>query len=471
MTILIVLLLLLGYLLIGTSLFTNVNKAAIAMFVCAASWVVYVCFGTDFVMSQHPHEFLEYLAVNNMTTDNVKDYIYDNVFLNYVGRAASVVMFLLATTAIVDILSNNGCFDFVRELVHTRSAKRFLWVITIATFIVSANLDNLTTTVMMLVIMRNTIQNRKQRMIIGAAIVLAANTGGCFTVIGEPTGVAMWGDGMVTASNFSAYLALPAIAAWAIPTFLLGQELPERIEIAGQNISFRGDDTNLNRWQRYVLLFVGIGGLWFIPTFHSLTNLSPFLGACCVLTVLWVINEIFNRRLIDADLIVSQKRIPLALQYGGIQQILFVMGIILGVGVVSETGFFSDVSRWFDYNVHNVWIQGILAGLLSSIVDSFTVAMTHLSMYDVVEGYQLGQWVDSDYMANFVQNGAYWKIIAYSTAVGGCLLGFANASGFAYMKMEHIKLSWYFKHCTPKILFGWMAGMLILWTEVCIIGC
>ncbi|MBR2882106.1 MAG: sodium:proton antiporter, partial [Prevotella sp.] len=105
-----------------------------------------------------------------------------------------------------------------------------------------------------------------------------------------------------------------------------------------------------------------------------------------------------------------------------------------------------------------------------SMVDSFTVAMTNLSMYSVVEGFQLGQWVDSDYMANFVQNGAYWKILAYTTAVGSCLMCFANPSGIALMKMEHIKVGWYIKNCTLKVLLGWVAGFAILWAEVCLLS-
>ncbi len=470
MTLLIVILLLFGYLLIGTSHLTNVNKAAIAMFIGAVSWVLYICFGTDFVMAQHPHEFLEFMAGTDASANSVKEFIYDNIFLKYVGKAAAIVMFLLATMTIIEILNNNGCFDFVTGWVRTRSSKRFLWIITIVTFVVSANLDNLTTTAMMLVIMHNMIGNRKQRMLIGCAIVLAANTGGCFTVIGEPTGVAMWGDGLVTATNFSMYLALPAMAAWALPTYLISRELPERLDVAWSVPTFRGDDTTLSRLQRFAMFIIGIGGLWFIPTFHSLTKLSPFLGALCVLAVLWVAHEIFNRKQMDADLLATQKKMPLSIQYGSIQQILFVMGIMLGLGVVSETGAFSDVSKWFDYNIHNVWVLGAINGLLSSMVDSFTVAMTNLSMYSVVEGFQLGQWVDSDYMANFVQNGAYWKILAYTTAVGSCLMCFANPSGIALMKMEHIKVGWYIKNCTLKVLLGWVAGFAILWAEVCLLS-
>ena len=469
MTLIIVLLLLLGYVLIATAHLTNVNKAAIAMFMGTAGWVFYICYGTDFVMSQHPHEYIDFLAGEEANSNAVKFFIYDNIFLKYVGKAAAIVMFLLATMSIIEILNNNGCFDFISKWIRTRNSKRLLWTITVATFLISANLDNLTTTTMMLVIMRNIVQNRRQRMLIGSAIVLAANAGGCFTVIGDPAGVILWGGEAVTATNFSAYLFLPAMVAWVLPTVLIQMSLPDRLDVEWPAMPYRGDDTNLNYWQRIIMLFVGIGGLWFIPTFHNITKLSPFLGALCVLSVLWVVNEAFNRKLINSDKMV-QRRSPQSVQYGSIQLILFVMGIMLALGVVAETGFFATVSEWFDYNIHNIWIVGIIAGLISGVVDTFTVAMTGLSMYSVVDTSQLAMWADSDYMENFVQNGAYRKLLVYSTSIGGCLLCFASSSGLALMKMERIHIGWYFKSITPKVAVGWLVGMAVLWAEVYFVG-
>ena len=460
MTLIIVILLLLGYVVIATGHLTGVNKAAIAIFIGTVGWIVYICYGTDFVMSLHPQDYEEYLGGEDSTSDAVKLYIYNNVFLYYVGRAASIVMFLLATMSIVEILNNNGCFDFITKWIRTRNSKRLLWTITVATFILSANLDNLTTATMMLVIMRTIVQNRRQRMLIGSAIIIAANCGGCFTVIGDPTGLILWGDGAITATAFSSYMALPAILAWVVPTILINRELPDRIETQWMPMPYRGDETNLSPWQRLVMLFVGIGGLWFIPTFHTMTKLSPFLGALCVLSVLWVVNEIMNRKLMAADQM-SERRGPIAIQYGTIQQILFVMGIMLAMGAVEETCVFGDVADWFNQNVHSVWIIGIVSGLLSGLVDTFTIAVSDISLYPVVKGALPG-----DYMGNFITNGAYWKIIAYTTAVGGCLLSVGSVSGLALMKMEHMRLGWYMKNLTLKVLAGAVVGLAVLWVEL-----
>ena len=465
MTLIIVILLLLGYVVIATGHLTGVNKAAIAMFIGTVGWVVYICYGTDFVMAHHAPEYLMFLAGAEPTSDTVKYFIYDDIFLYYVGRAASIVMFLLATMSIIEILNNNGCFDFITKWIRTRNSKRLLWTITLATFIVSANLDNLTTATMMLVIMRNIVQSRRQRMLIGSAIVIAANCGGCFTVIGDPTGLLLWGDGAVTATHFSSYMALPAIIAWVIPTILINRMLPDRLDTQWSPMPYRGDDTNLSPWQRVLMLFVGIGGLWFIPTFHNITKLSPFLGALCVLSVLWVVNEVMNRKLIDSDQM-SRRLTPRAIQYGSLQQILFVMGIMLAMGVVVETGVFADVSAWFDENVHEVWVIGVVSGLLSAMVDTFTIAVSDISLYPVLDASHLDLVADAEYMSQFVKNGAYWMIIAFSTAAGGCLLSVGTVSGLALMKMEHMRLGWYVKHVSLKVLVGWLVGMAVLWFEI-----
>ena len=212
------------------------------------------------------------------------------------------------------------------------------------------------------------------------------------------------------------------------------------------------------------MFFVGIGGLWFIPTFHNITKLSPFLGALCVLSVLWVVHEVFNRKLMNADQNI-QRSIPRVLQYGAIQQILFVLAILLAMGMAIETGALLAASEWVDYHIHNVWIVGLISGVLSSVIDTFTVAMSNASFYDVIEGDLDRWWVDADYMLNFVQNGAYWKLIAYTTAIGGCLFGYANMSGLALMKMEHVRVGWYLRHCTLKIMIGWLLGLAVLYAE------
>lgn len=462
MTLVIVSILIIGYVLISTGWMTNVNRAAVAVFMGTVGWVLYICYGTDFVLAQHPREYSDFLMGVAPNPENVKHFISQNIFLDYVGRGAEIALFLLATMSIVEILNNNGCFDFLTELLYTRSSKKMLWLISIVTFVISANLDNLTTTTMMLVIIHKILANRRQRMLYGSAVIIAANCGGALTVIGDPTGLVLWNIGAVDASDFSMYLALPCLVSMALPVWWLGRQLPERVETQGFAIPYRGDDTNLNRWQRMLMLFLGIGGLWFIPTFHNITKLSPFLGALCVLSLLWVVNEIFNRRLMDVDKMI-QRRIPRVLQYGVIQMVLFVLGIMFAVGVVVETGAVSTLAQWIDDNVHNVWILGIVSGFFGSVLDTFATSMSFVSLHPVVDVANRGLWADSDYVGDFVRNGVYWKIIAYCSAIGGNMLLIGSVSGLALMKMERIRLGWYLRNVGWICFVAWLIGLAIMW--------
>ena len=445
MTLVIVVILILAYLLIATEKLTKVNKAAVAVFAGTVGWILYICFGTDYVMSQHPSEYTDFLNGAVPTSMAVKEYIAQNVFLKYVGRAAEIVLFLLATMTIVEILNNNGCFDFIAQLLKTRRSRRLLWALSGSTLIISANLDNLTTTVMMLTMMHKIVPNWRQRLYYGSAIVLAANCGGALTVIGDPLGLVLWSMGHVTASHYSATMAVPCLVAWLLPTWWLGRSLPERVDTYWITMPYRGDDTRLNVWQRLLMLFVGIGGLWFIPTFHSITQLSPFLGAFCVLSVLWVVNEVMNHKLMNVDEMI-QRRVPRVLQYGVIQMMLYVMGIMLAVGVVQETGALAWVTRQWALYVHNPWLTGVLAGLVSTSLDSFASGISFVALGDT-----LGQ------------NNDYWSIIAYATAVGGNILCVGSMSGMALLKAERMRMGWYFRHVGWKALAGAAVGLVAMY--------
>ena len=459
MSLIILLIIVVGFILISTENVTNVNKAAVAIFVGTVGWVLYVSYGTDFVQMLHQQAYADYLNGMEHSSQSVKQFIAQTIFLRYVGKACEIVLFFLATMTIVEILNNNGCFDFLGIWARTRNSKKLLWMMMLFVFVVSANLDNLTTTVMALTLIHQVIPNRRYRMIYGSVAVIAANMGGALTVIGSPEGLVLWNMGAITASNYSLSMALPCIVACVLPTWLLSRTLPDRIDIEFLRLPYRGDDTNLNVWQRLVMFIVGIGGLWFIPTFHNITKLSPFLGALCVLSVLWVVNEIFNRKLLNTGENIH-RRIPRVLQYGSMQMILFVLGIMLAVGVVNETGFFVKVTAYIDKQTPNVWLFGVASAAISSVLDSFVTTMSAVSLHPVVPA---GNAELTAYSANFVQNGVYWKMIAFATAVGGNLLPIGSISGLALIRTERMRVGWYFANVGWKVLLGGVLGMALLW--------
>ena len=454
MTLLIVAIILTSYVLIACERLTHINKATVAIFAGTLGWVVYICFGADFVHSQYPTEYFSWLNGAAPTSHAVKQYIAQNIFLPYVARAAEIAFFLLATMSIADILITNGCLDWLREAMRTRNSRKLLWMITAVTFLISANLDNLTTTIVMLMVMRSIVANRRQRMLFGSAIVIAANTGGAMTVIGEPTGLWLWNMEAVTASRFSFHLFLPVLIAYALPTFLIGTMLPERVDIQSQLSAYR--DNNSSKWiyiKQLVMLIIGIVGLWSIPTLYNITHLSPFLGALCVLSLLWLINELFNRHIADTGQTIIP-RIPKVLQFETVQTILFVIGIMLSIGVVKETGAIAWLTRILDDTFHNVWLGGVLATVVSSVLDNFATAISFFAFHDVADA----TLPATNFLSNFQQDGNSWNIIAYCAAVGGNILLIGSMSGIALIKAERVPLSWYLRNVAPKALLGWAVG-------------
>jgi Na+/H+ antiporter NhaD/arsenite permease-like protein len=192
------------------------------------------------------------------------------------------------------------------------------------------------------------------------------------------------------------------------------------------------------------MLFVGIGGLWFIPTFHNITRLSPFLGALCVLSVLWVVNEAVNRKLMASDTL-YERRMPRVLLYGSYQNILFVIGMLLALGVVKETGAIDALWHFMPEEAHQPWLLGSLAGVASSVLDNFATASSFIYLHPDTE-----------------MNNAYWKLIAFATAAGGNVLPIGSMAGLSLMQAEHTHLGWYFRNVGWKALVLGLVGFAIL---------
>ncbi len=466
------LLLLIALILIGTSRLTGINRATVAIALAAIGWVIYVSWGADFVAVNHLPDYWKYLGGNSPTSETVKQFIHDNIFIVYVGHAASLALYLLATGTIVKILEQNGCLDFIVYLCRTASARQMLWRLVAVSFFISANLDNLTTTLLMLTVLRQLTDNRRERWLLGTAVVVAACMGGCFTVIGDPIGLLLWGQGAVTATAFSARLALPAVTACIIVTLMLSRKLPHRITGSRQVLPYRGNDTRLRPWQRTAMLFTALVGLWFVPTFYNITHLSPFLGAMCVLAILWVVNEAFNRRLFQADQMTTPYR-HRAVILDSYAQLLYVLGWLLAMGVMKEAAVFDDLGHMLaSLHMDGIWSIGILSGMLSSVTDSTAIAMCDVSLHGVLSHADLQHmavnsnlWGSGSYMSQFLTDGDYWPVVVLCTTMGGLLLPIGNMSGLALMATEQLHPWWYIRHCTPALAIATCTAFIILFFE------
>lgn len=439
MTIAIACLMLVGYLLIASEHITHINKAAVAMFAGVVGWVLFMCAGGDFIRSLYPEASVA-------TWPQVKTYVAQEVFLPHSTYILQLVMYLLATLGLVDVLQTNGCFNFISLALRTRSSRVVLWGAVGFTFLISAQLDNLTTSMLMLLVLSHLIRDDRQRLLVGTACVIAANCGGLTTVIGDLTSLMVWTKGAVTPGTHSAALLLPCLLATIVPTALIGRSLPPELDLVRRGVVFDGDDSTLSLWQRVVLLVIGLCGLWFVPTFYRLTALPPYLGALCVLVVVWVLNEIFHARQIatrQPGLFAGRDH---RLQYETLQVILFVVGLGLSMSVLAECGAAAWLAERVRPFVETGWLMSLGWGVISSVLDNVALVMTSVSMYDVADGC-------------FAQNGSYWFLTMLSTVVGGCLLPIGNTAGYALLRMEQATIGWYLRHVTLKVVAGWAVAV------------
>lgn len=450
MTYLITAILIISLFFIATERQTNINKAAIAIFASTLGWVLYVGFGTDFVMSQHSAEYTSFLDGVMPNSTDVKLYIAKDIFLPYIGNAAEIVLFLLATMSIVNIMFNNGCFDFLTLWIRTRNSRLLLWKLTAFAFLMSANLDNIATIVLMLNVTNAILVNTKDRKLYGSMVLLAVIFGGALTVIGDPTGLALWNRGTITATDYSLSMLLPCLLGWIIPTLWVTFKLKDNVRIEHLSMPYRGDDTNLKVWHRFIVFIVGIGGLWFIPTFHDITKLPPFLGALCTLSLLWIVNELFNRKLHTNERM-RRADIPQLMQYNAIQQILYIVGVVLALGVVRETGALAWFSAQLDIFIGNVWGIGVVTALISTVLDSFASCLTMVSLHDV-----------SATDPYYAVGGAYWKVLSFGTAMGGSILGVGCIAGIVMMQMQGVTAKWYMRHIAPMTLTAGVIAFVVL---------
>lgn len=453
MTLFLVVILLLGFVFIATERIHHVNRAAVAMFVGVLCWLLYLGYGTSYVHTQHLGEYVSFLHNNENSLESIKEFIATSVFMRYVTDACELVLYILATMTIVEILNSNGCFDFLKPFLRTRNSKKMVWLLAGVTFLVSANIDNLTTTCLMLTVMHSIVANPRQRMVLGTIIVLSANAGGAFTVIGDVTSLVLWAKGAITPTAYSGTMILPMVVAMSVPIYLVSKMLPDRLALVETIQRFSGvNDGWWYRFQKILMAVVGIGGLWFIPTFHRITHLSPFVGALCVLSLLWIVNELVNRTFLRAEKMVP-KLFPQSLEYANIQTMLFLIGVFLAVGAVKETEASDAIWNFLNEYVQNSYILGAIMGLLSCVLDSTVVVISNLSFIPIESGANLA-------FSDYVQNGSYWPFLSFCTAMGSSLFVLGSLAGIALMKMENVSIGWYIRFISGKVLLGWILGAI-----------
>lgn len=439
LTLAIVIVFCIGYFFIAIESITKINKAAIALLMLVATWTLFML---------DPASYLPRTVYDQMES------VVSEAIERHLGSTSTTLFFLMGAMTIVELVDQNGGFNFVRDVMKTRSKRALLWRIAFMTFFLSAILDNLTTSIVMIMILRKLVRDRKDRIIYASLIIIAANSGGAFTPIGDVTTIMLWNKGVITALGVISELLVPSVISMVIPAYVLSLSLKGQLTFTTeQPRTVQASD--LTAMQRKIIFFLGVGGLIFVPIFKSITLLPPFVGILLVLGVLWTVTEVFYAHLkAPEEKGAMQKRVAQMLSRIDMSTILFFLGILMAVACLETIGVLTmlgeGLNEMFDGN--HYLITGII-GVLSSIVDNVPLVAGCMGMYPVASS------------GDMAVDGIFWQLLAYCAGVGGSMLIIGSAAGVVVMGLEKITFGWYMKHISWVAFLGYLAGILFYLIE------
>ena len=435
LTVLIVAVFVAGYLCIALESVTKINKAAIALLMCVGCWTLLMMAPGAYYPEVAGGEVVHHIA---------------EVIEHHLGDAAGTLFFLMGAMTIVEIVDSNGGFNFVRDTMKTRSKRKLMWRMAFMTFFLSAILDNLTTSIVMVMVLRKLVQAREERIIYAALIVISANSGGAFSPIGDVTTIMLWIKGVISTQGVLTEIFIPSLVSMLVPAAILSLSLKGKFD-KEQNLP-KADVSQFTKTQRDVIFWLGVGGLVFVPIFKTLTHLPPFMGILLVLGVLWTVTEIFHHNTSEDD--TMAKRVSDLLSRIDLSTIMFFLGILMAVAVLQEVGVLTMLGEGLNeaFSGNYYVINGII-GVLSSIVDNVPLVAGCMGMYPVAaEG-------------AMAVDGIFWQLLAYCAGVGGSMLIIGSAAGVVVMGLEKITFGWYMKRITWIVFVGYIAGILCYWLE------
>ncbi len=440
LTLAIVIVFIIGYFFIAIESLTKVNKAAIALLMFVACWTLFMV---------NPSMYLP---------DAIGDQIGNVVggtIEHHLGSTATTLFFLMGAMTIVELVDQNGGFNFVRDWVKTRHKKLLLWRVAFLTFFLSAILDNLTTSIVMIMILRKLIPDQTDRFKYAALVVIAANSGGAFSPIGDVTTIMLWNKGVITAAGVIMEIFVPSLVSMVVPAYIISLSLKGTMDIS----EIRKENTDvedLTDGQRKAVFYLGVGGLIFVPIFKTITHLPPFVGILLVLGILWTVTEVFYSKLPETNVNKkgTMKRVTNMLTRIDMSTILFFLGILMAVACLETIGVLTQLGQGLNvaFNGNHYLVTGII-GVLSSIVDNVPLVAGCMGMYPV------------EAAGDMAVDGIFWQLLAYCAGVGGSMLIIGSAAGVVVMGLEKISFGWYMKHVSWIALVGYLAGILCYWVE------
>lgn len=435
----------LGYAFIATESLTKINKAAIALLMLVGCWTLYMCDPSQFLQLMHP----DFVATDHQ---QMMDKI-TTIIQEHLGDTSTTLFFLMGAMTIVEIVDQNGGFNWVRNVMKTKSKRALLWRIAFLTFILSAILDNLTTSIVMIMILRKLVSDHKDRIIYASLVIIAANSGGAFSPIGDVTTLMLWNKGLITALGVICEILIPSIISMVIPALIMQFMLKGDLDMPASNEAAEASVSDFSSAERKTVFVLGVGGLMFVPVFKAITGLPPFVGILLVLGVLWTATELFYRNLHrSADAEGTQKRVTKLLKRVDMSTILFFLGILMAVSCLAEVGVLQSLGEGLNvaFDGNHYMVTGII-GVLSSIVDNVPLVAGCMGMYPVAP------------TGDMAVDGVFWQLLAYCAGVGGSMLIIGSAAGVVVMGLEKITFGWYMKHISWIAFVGYIAGIVCYW--------
>ncbi len=443
-----------GYLVIALEHPIKIDKTATALLLGMVMWIIYALGAESIVPVASAKHFQQFLADNpslasETTAHQALQYILNVDIVEHLGDICQTLLFLIGAMTIVELIDVHGGFGIITDRINTRHKRRLLWIISFTTFFMSAILDNLTTTIVMIMLLRKLIAHKEERWLYAGAIIIAANSGGAWSPIGDVTTIMLWVNNNVTTPNLIMYVLLPSLVSMIVPLAIISRSLKGTLEPV---VKINQYDTDISKGERNTIFFLGVGALLFVPLFKSITHLPPFVGILLSLGILWTFTEIFyNTKMLEKA---KEHRIPKVISRVDMPSILFFLGILMAVAVLQSTGVLAWLAKVLDENVHNVYIIDVMLGILSSIVDNVPLVAGTIGMYPVADSAATG------YAANFVVDGTFWELLSYCAGVGGSILIIGSAAGVIAMGLEKISFGWYLKRFSGLALLGYLAGAL-----------
>lgn len=419
----------LGYLLIACEHKVRIDKAASAILTAVLVWTVLV------------------LGVDPDATQEVR---------HHLGEIAEILFFLLGAMTIVELMDVHDSFKVITDRITTRNKVVLLWVLSLITFFLSAILDNLTTTIVMVSLLRKLVNDEKERWFYAGIVVIAANAGGAWSPIGDVTTTMLWIGKQITALGIVKQLFIPSLVCLLLPLLILSFRL--KGELLPLTAVVRREKDPSTAQERNIVFVLGLAALLFVPVFKTITHLPPYMGVLFGLSVLWIVTEVMHAS--------KSKEDKYALSIAGVIRridmttILFFLGILLAVSALGTAGHLAQVADSLRSHLGNVYTINIAIGLLSAIVDNVPLVAGAMKMYPLVTPEQLAAATpeQAQWLIHFVEDGHFWELLAYCAGTGGSCLIIGSAAGVAAMGMEKIDFFWYLKNISVLALLGYLGG-------------